>query len=371
MSDLGGLLSPDQLSLASAMRAVAEKALAIASDVTLIFVTNLQSGAVADVGPAGLLNTAQHYTRSQAEEIIRSLQSLGVTVETYFTEVEFVRAMVGIDRRDDQRHRVVFTTAEGGSGSGRRALVPAICNLLGLPVLNSGAHACSIARHKFHSGAVLGRVGVRVPTTWLFGDHGWLGGQRPPDGSRVIVKPTYESMCIGVDEDSVQIVDAAFQGFVGSRRDVFKQPVVVQEFISGEEVGVPLVRVGRTFALPPVAFRRASGEPYGHVAKTFKAENIDHDTSHAFFEAPPAQYAAIQRTAVLAFDALEMRGVGRVDLRVDADGRAWVFDTNESPPPLRQTSYALAMQSLGFSLEEMLAVWLGICLLDFGIVSGV
>lgn len=370
MSRTGRELSPEPDDVTRLMRVVSEKALEVAADITLLFVVNLQSGEVADLGPEGVLNTAQYYTRDQADEIIRSLQGLGVTVQSFFSELEFLASVVANDWSSGRRRAVVFTTAEGGSGSGRRALVPAVCNLLGLPVFNSGAHACSIARHKFHANAVLDRVGVRVPAAWLFSDDGWISGHRPGEGSRVIVKPTYESMCIGVGEDSVQVVGAGFEQFVQEKNRQYAQPVLVEEFISGEEVGVPLVRLGSTYALPPVAFRRANGERYGDRPRTFLDENIDHDTSHAIFEAEPAQYAAVQNAAVLSFDALQMRGVGRIDLRVDADGRAWVFDTNESPPPLSHTAYSIAMETLGFSLDEMLAVWLGVCLFDYGIISG-
>lgn len=362
--------NPPNADLAARMRTVADRVLEIAPDVTVYFVTNLQNGAVADVGPDGILNTAQYYTRAQAEEIIRSLQSLGVTVRSFFDERAFLEA-VSTERNDGDRHVVVFTTAEGGAGSGRRALIPAVCNLFGLPVLNSGAHACSVARHKLHANAVLQHVGVRVPAAWQFARGGWTGERRPPDGTRVIIKPTYESMCVGIDDESVQIVDGGFDAIAAAKAESFRQPVVVQEFISGEEVGVPVVRLHRTMALPAIAFRRRDGSLYGSNPKTFRDENLAHDTSRALYRAEPAQYAALQRSAVLAFDALEMQGVGRIDLRVDVDGRAWAFDTNESPPPLGGTAYAAAMQELGFTVSEMLAVWLGVCLVDHGIISGV
>ena len=66
-----------------------------------------------------------------------------------------------------------------------------------------------------------------------------------------------------------------------------------------------------------------------------------------------------------------MRGIGRIDLRLDADGRAWVFDTNIAPPPLGGTSFATSVEMLGFNTQEMLAIWLGACLLDYGLVSRV
>jgi D-alanine-D-alanine ligase len=353
------------------MRQLADQALQAAGEITLLFVTNLRTADVVDIGDDGILNTAQHYTRPQAEEIIRSLQALGVTVRAFFSEADFLSWTLAAVEKGDIRNTVVFTTAEGGSGSGRRALIPSFCNLVGLPVLNSGAHACSVARHKFHANAILAKVGVRSPQAWLYKSDEWLGEQQPAPGTRVILKPMYESMCIGIGDDSVIVINADAERIIGEKHRTFRQPVLVQEFISGEEVGVPLVRIGSTRALPPVAFRRANGDPYGHQPKTFDDENVHHDTSFDLYDAGPELREAIRRAAVLAFDALEMRGVGRVDLRIDADGRTWVFDTNESPPPLARTSYATAMASLGFSLEEMLALWLGVCLRDYELISGV
>ena len=96
-----------------------------------------------------------------------------------------------------------------------------------------------------------------------------------------------------------------------------------------------------------------------------------HDLSHTPFEAPKAQDAALRRAATLAFDVLEMSGVARIDLRVDSDGRSFIIDTNADPPPLGGTCWAYAMSKFGFSLDEMAAAWLGICLLEHKLVSGV
>jgi D-alanine-D-alanine ligase len=352
--------------LAALMRTVADRALERSADLELLFVTNLHTGVEGDLGPDGVLNAAQFYTRRQADDIIRSFQSLGLTVTSFFNEVDFIsavtRAMTPTTRR-----RLVYTTAEGGTGSGRRALIPALCNLLSLPFLNSSAHASTLARHKFHANAVLRRVGVRVPETWHFAAGRWIADLAPLLGTRVIVKPMWESMCIGVSDDSVRIVDGGFAEFVTEREHRFNQPVLVQEFVSGDEVGVPVARIGATHALPPVAFCQADGEPFAGRPRTFEDEILTHNVS--LIPYPPSQPLA--EAAVLAFDALGMSGAGRIDFRVDVDGRGWVFDTNESPPPLADTSYATSMQRLGFDLEEMLAVWLGICLLDFGLISAV
>lgn len=355
--------------LVSVMEALRDDVLRISTDVRLLFITNLRSGEeLQDIGPDGIVNAAQYHTRSQADEIIGSFESLGITVQAFFSEQEFLRWALSTEVRALARTVIVYSMAEAGTGAGRRALIPAACNLLGVPVFNSGPHACSLAQHKFHANAVLRRVGVRVPTTWFFKDGAWLNDEAPSIGSRVILKPTYESMSIGVCEESVKIVEPDFDSFAASTYLRYRQPLVAQEFISGDEVGVPLVRIQSTHALPAVAIRRADGREYGARPKTFFAQNVAHDTSHGVFEATAAQYAALERAAILAFDALDMEGVGRIDLRVDVDGRAWVFDTNVSPPPLKGTSYAIAMARLGFSVEDMLAIWLGASLRRYGIL---
>jgi D-alanine-D-alanine ligase len=362
-------VSEQYAAVTSRLRNAADHALAMAPGVRLLFVTNIRPGEMTDFGPKGLSNAAQHYTRWEADEMIRLLQDLGFTVESFFSEMEFLSALVRDERSADPRPKIVYTTAEGGSGSGRRALIPALCNLQSLPVLNSGAHASSIARHKLHAYAVLRLAGVRAPRTWQYADGRWAAGLKPSIGSRVIVKPTYESMGIGIDETSTRVIDPGFESFLAKKCSSFGQPAIVQEFVSGEEVGVPVARIESTYALPPIAQRHANGEPYYSVPKTFEDENLRRDLSHARFEAEPAQLEALRQAAIHAFDALGMEGVGRIDFKIDADGRAWAFDTNESPPPRSPTCWAMAMEELGFSLREMVAAWVGICLLNFDVAQ--
>jgi len=362
----------DIFRLSQVIRSLVNEVLAVAEGTRLLFVTNIRTGEFTDLGPDGVMNTAQYYTRRQADEMVRSFRELGLTVEPFFSEEELFRALLHDDGDSDPRRRIVYTTAEGGSGAGRRALIPAMCNLLGVPSLNCGAHAATLVRHKFHAYSVLRRVGVRIPETRQFGTSGWVGGLRPALGSRVIVKPVYESMGIGVDDDSVQVVDTDFETYMASKVRKFGQPAIVQEFVSGEEVGVPVARIGTTtVALPPIIQRRANGEMYDQHPKTFRDEHIERDLSHAPFQAPRAQLVALRTAAVLAFDSLEMKGVGRIDFRVDRDGRAWAFDTNGEPPPLSRTCWSEAMKQLDFTLQDLLAFWVGIGLLEHQLISGV
>src|SRR5450759_4350528 len=107
--------------LVGRMSMPAQQAIDVAPDLTLLFVTNIRDGDVIDIGPDGVSNMSQYYTRNQADAIIRSFQDLGVTVESFFSEREFIAGV--IKRPSTSRPEIVYTTAEGGTGSGRRALI--------------------------------------------------------------------------------------------------------------------------------------------------------------------------------------------------------------------------------------------------------
>lgn len=361
--------SPRHDALREELRALATATLNRASEIELLFVTSLrEDGELADVGPHGVDNAAQSYTRQQAEEIVRSLQGLGVAVRAFLDERDFIRFALELEPESTMRLRVAYTTAEGGTGPGRRALVPSVCDLVGLPILQSPAHASVLARHKFHAHAVLERAGLRSPKTWVFDRGAWGPGGQPAIGDKIIVKPVWESMCIGVDDDSVVTVSRSIDRIMADRADWLRQPLVAQEFVSGAEVGVPVLRLGEPKALPAIAFLRADGRPFDNYPKTFRDEVIEHDTSVAAYVCSEEQSEALGTAAARAFEALDMAGAGRIDFRIDRDGRAWIFDTNEAPPPLQGTSWALAAELVGLSFTEMLAVWLGAALAARGLL---
>lgn len=343
------------------IRHALDRVFALRDRISVVFVTNIRQGTLTDVGEDGVVNAAQHYTEQEADEIIRGFQNRGFHVVPYLSENEFIHEVLNGKLREKSRELpIVYTTAEGGSGGGRRALLPAFCKMNALAYCNSPAHACSIARHKFHANAVLQQVGLPVPAAYMVQENGrWLGGQQPRIGEKVIVKPMYESMSIGIDADSTQIVDESFGVFVQSRLRTLRQPMVVQQFVSGYEIAAPILVLDETIALPLVAFT-LRGEPrFGSEARTFDIENLSDDVTFEHFEAvSESVYGSIQSIAIEAFGALEMEGMGRIDMRIDEDGRPWIFDTNESPPPLPQTSYAKSLQILGFDADEMLAIWL-------------
>ena len=129
--------------VAELMRKIADATLAMASQLRVLFVTNLRWEDLSDLGPDGVVNTSQYYTQREADGMIRSLQELGVTVQPFFSELDFITAVAQGTPRPDDKHEVVFTTAEGGRGSGRRALIPAVLSPAASRFISSETAFCS------------------------------------------------------------------------------------------------------------------------------------------------------------------------------------------------------------------------------------
>lgn len=353
----------------SIARRAANSTRARAHEVTVIFVCEIFDGPRVDVSVLGIDHRVQSYTSSNLQEIKNGFESEGFHFLHFGSHEEFIGAVLSGELRKKSREvMVVFPHAEEGLGAGRHALLPSFCELNGLAHSGPGPHGCSIARHKYHAFSVLRESGVRVPDTWMFSaQHGWSAGISPPVGRKVIIKPAYESTCIGIDEDSVLVVQKDFNLEIERRALKFRQPVVAQDFIEGFEVGIPLLELDQVYSLPPVGFEIDGYPKFLKKPKTFREEAVlGLAKNYHFVPEFPSEISQLQDVGLSAFIAMDMAGIARFDVRVDREGVAWVFDTNEMPPALSASSYALSLGELGLSYGDMLTLWVASALRNDG-----
>lgn len=341
-----------------------------ADQTELLFVTNLIEGEITEYDNDGLSMSSQYYKESETSALIQAFEKIGFSVRPFYNEIDFIKwASSRPSRKTAERWQLVVTTAEGGHGEGRRALIPSFCSLVGLPCWNSPAHGSSLARHKYHANKVLSASGIRVPEIWSYSSQRkrWLNDARPDAGRKVILKPSWESGSKGVDDDSVMIVDHDLEKHVARRADKFGQPCIVQEFKTGYEVGAPIITLDEPIAAGLIGFSDGKNQRYGARARTFEDEKIKKSAGNFIFDQIPAsQRERAMKAAERAFEVLSMRTLGRIDMRIDEDGNAWIFDTNESPPPLPRSSFVRLFESFGLSYEDVLALMIGVNLVNFG-----
>ncbi|HNP88294.1 MAG TPA: hypothetical protein PKK78_19305 [Kouleothrix sp.] len=246
---------------------------------------------------------------------------------------------------------IVLNRSVGYRGPERKSIAPAILEAAGIPYVGSGPYALSLTRNKYHAKLVASAAGLPTPPAALL--PGGIDNQIENLLYPAIVKPVAESSSIGIEAGQSIVTtpeQARERAHIIAMR--YQQPALIETFIEGVEVEVPLLmghepRVLGVFAitingqLPPAAHYLASEQVY-----------ID---GYGYTD-PPA-YIDTNRLADIAIQgalALGIRDYGRLDFRVSADGTPWFIEASTHPHIQRHSSFYVVARRAGMSYAQML-----------------
>ncbi len=256
-----------------------------------------------------------------------------------------------------QRPDVVVNLCESLAADARgEMVVPALLDLLGLPFTGSPALALGLSLHKNKAKDLLRARGVPTPDFCVVESVAEVAAVKLP--FPLIVKPSREDASMGIDFDSVVNDRASLGKAVGRVVRTFRQPALIERFIDGREIYVPLLgnTPRRSLPLTEISFGAAfDNKPrvLGYRAKweTNSPECIDSASNTAVLDAELEERCVT--TALQAFDALECRDYGRVDLRVSADGQPYVIDINPNCDLHPQSGFARAAHAAGIGYSDL------------------
>jgi len=334
----------------------------IAADVAVPLVANLKTAGAQGGDYEGASSViTEYFSENEASQILLALQETGFYTKLYAGEEEFIGAVTsGGYGALPRQWKIVYNTAQSGTGAGRKSLVPAFCALHKIPVCNSNAYVLSLARHKFHVFAILRTLGLPVTPSWLFDEKGWLFGGAPPRETKLIAKACYESASIGLDADCVGELSGHYEAVLRKKVALLHQPYIVQNFVAGSEAEVPVMDFGSgPIALDPVAMT-LDGDPF------LDDRILDYDTVYSdlggFATTDHLSKSTIEdlrNAAQGVFRALGMTAIGRVDFRIDHDGHCSITDVSTTPHLVRHGAFAFAFDQAGFSHADVLGAVVG------------
>jgi len=207
--------------------------------------------------------------------------------------------------------------------------------LLRLPYTGCNPRGLILARDKALSKKLLAYHRIPVPEFTVV-----RRGARPRPMRRLrfplIVKSLYFEASTGISQASVVENDGELARRVQFIHESLGTAAIVEQFIDGRELYVGLLGNQRlevfpvwemSFAQMPDNRWRIATERVKWSTTYQKRHGIMTDAA-ALDEAAAAQ---IQRIARRAYRALDLSGYARVDLRVDAGGRAYVLEANPNP----------------------------------------
>ena len=229
---------------------------------------------------------------------------------------------------------------------GADGTVQGALELLGIPYTGSGVMASSIAIDKVMTKRIWRSEGLPTPE-WQQVDSAVATSEAFATlGSPMIVKPDREGSTIGLTKVT-QIEQCAAAYALAARHDAM---VLCEQFISGDEVTIPLLGSGAgAYALPVIRIVAPDGN-YDYQNKYFT------DTTQYLVPAnlPAGEETRIQQLALKAYQVLGCRGWARVDVMIDARTRApFLLEINTSPGMTPHSLVPMAAKAAGVSYPAL------------------
>jgi D-alanine-D-alanine ligase len=253
---------------------------------------------------------------------------------------------------------LVFNLSVGYRGLDRKSFVPGVLELADIPYVGSGPYSLSLTRHKYHAKLVAAAAGICTAPAALWTDPSCTERLRSLPYP-VIVKPVAESSSIGIAR-GLSVLASPEEAADRARWlvDRFHQPALVETFVRGTEVEVPVLGWPKLRPLGVVAITLAGAFVCDDL---FLTADTVYDDQYGF-AAPPAgiDQDLVMETAAKAANALGIRDYGRIDFRVADDGRPYFLEASTHPHIQPHSSFYVLGRSRVRSYPQMLDEIVGV-----------
>lgn len=297
----------------------------------------LKIGLAFNIKRAGKSATAAESIGGDEEEEFDSpetVAALADTVRSLGHEVDLLGDGEPLLRRllDGPRPDLVLNIAEGtGMSRTREARVPAVLEMLGIAYTGSDPLTLSVTLDKECAKRLVRQAGLPTPA-WALVEQGDVAAAADRLSALtwpLFVKPAYEGSSKGVLRSGLVHDRRQLDEMVGTLWTAYHQPILIEEFIDGEEltaglVGNPPQVLGVMRILP-----KQPGGPFIYGIE------VKRDWERSLIYESPAQIsaadaAAVHQAALAAWRALGCRDVARFDFRLRG-GVPYFLEVNPLP----------------------------------------
>jgi D-alanine-D-alanine ligase len=285
------------------------------------------------------------------EYIRRAIEGLGHSTVKLGGGPEFLRNIL------DEKVDIVFNIAEGrGNYRSREAQVPAILEMLDIPYIGSDPECLAVCLDKHLTKKLFKLAGIPTPE-WRF-----IATQQELKGTiwkgfpfPAIVKPAYEGSSKGIHPNS--LVDSAREAekTIGEMLELYQQPVLVEQFIDGDEVTVgmlgnsPVKVVGMMKIIPR---KQSNRFVYTVEVKRDWKNLVDYECPAQLKETTAQK---INEYSLKTFEMLGCRDFSRIDFRISADGIPYMLEINPLPGLGDYSDLIIMAVKMGWKHEELIA----------------
>jgi D-alanine-D-alanine ligase len=261
---------------------------------------------------------------------------------------------------------VVFNISEGLYGRNRESQVPILLEMAGIPFVGADALTLGLTLDKVIAKKIFIAEGIPTPRFFEIKSMNNLVDvdhlQFP-----LIVKPRFEGSSKGLSEKSrvKNLQDLKAQaGFI---IETYKQPALVEEFITGQEFTVAIVGNDPPEVLPVVQIKIDGNLQLDDKFYTFA--RISSDRLEYVSPAPISRKLnkKICELALRSYNVVDCLDFGRVDFRVDNAGNPYVLEINPLPSLSTEDVFLLLAKLKGMTYEQMIGGIVNIALKRYGL----
>ena len=262
---------------------------------------------------------------------------------------------------------IVFNISEGFSGRNRESQVPILLELAHIPFVGSDALTLGLTLDKIMAKKVF--IFEKIPTPKFF-EVKSAEALADTDNLKfpLIVKPRFEGSSKGMSEASLVVNMSQLSKQVEYVAGTYNQPALVEEFISGREFTVAVIgNNGQTQALPPVQIKIEGELELGNKFYTF-----GHISDNRLdYVCPPKIEQELNKElldlSLKTYQAVECLDFGRIDFRVDSQGRPYVLEINPLPSLSTEDVFMFSARAMGVTYEDLIGRILKSALSRYGL----
>jgi D-alanine-D-alanine ligase len=297
---------------------------------------------------------ADDWTPADIRGVMKAVDEIGAIFATMGVGHAVRKVPVRHDMRWFQvarRADLVFNLCEGVHGKGEwEEHVAGTLEFAGIPVTGASLWTIAACRRKAIANALLAQAGLLIPR-WTIA-QGKIEDDFPLPA---IVKPAAEDASAGLDRGSVVADRKTLRARVAAMTEQFDE-VLVQEYIAGREFNVGFVGT-RVLPIAEIDFSRMPEGAWPILTYAGKWETGSPDDLGSVPVCPasvPQKLAdKLVRVAETAWRVMQGKGYGRVDLRVDEQGRVWLLEVNPNPDLNDDAGLSRMARAAGWDYAEL------------------
>jgi D-alanine-D-alanine ligase len=247
-----------------------------------------------------------------------------------------------------------FNVCEGFRGDSREAQVPALLEMCGLRYSGPTPLAAAITNDKPTTKRVLHYYGLPTPLFQVF--------ETPDEALHpdlvfpLFVKPAHEGTGMGIGNHSIVDSIKALRDSVAFCIEAYKQPALVETYVTGKDITCGLVGNGNDVRFLPITEVDFSGYPDDLLPVYGSLQKVEFD--HLYKNKCPAPLGdalsdAVRKLTHQTFLVTGCRDFARVDFRLRDDGHLSILEINGLPGITPHSDMTLMAKSEGRSHGDL------------------